>query len=169
MHVQKRVWQWFFVPCRQYIFLPLPVQGQSGQSFFTLSLSLFSSLPRGGALTCHSQVHTGEGAAKGMCRERSGGATLLPSQSQRKKGRVLPAAHLNSLSKRGGTRHTCSLKHKSYPGGIFSWFYTAPRGVGRELFPGSTRSSPVVWICEDAGGKQVIFPLRLIIGHKGEN
>ncbi len=36
-----------------------------------LSLALFSSPPRGGALTCHSQVHTGEGAAKGMCRERT--------------------------------------------------------------------------------------------------
>lgn len=62
-------------------------------------------------MTCHSQVHTGEGAAKGMlmCEaiERKGrsegGEVGLLQKVRRNKGRKGVALnHLNNLSKRGG-------------------------------------------------------------------
>jgi len=58
----------------QAIYLPATPCVRSVRARFLHSLSLSHSLflsPRGGALTCHSQVHTGEGAAKGICREQA--------------------------------------------------------------------------------------------------
>lgn len=149
-----------------------------GQGFFTLSLFLSVCFPLSvgeelwSVILKSTQVRVllKECAPSECAKDRGkGGATLLPHKARkRKEGCWLTATHLNNLSKRGGTRHTFTLKHESYVGGIFSPFCTAGKEGDFFIFLQAIKVCPWLGFVKTQVENRFCSPSRLIIG-QGEN